>query len=54
LDRFRQVLGSDRLGGVEIGDGAGDFENAVMRAGTQAHAAHGYLKRTLAGVIEFE
>jgi hypothetical protein len=46
------MLGGDRLGGIEIGDGAGDFEDAVVRAGAQSHAADGHLKRALAGVIQ--
>ena len=46
------MLGSDRLGGVEIRDGAGDFEDAAVRAGAQSHAADGHLERSLAGVIQ--
>src|ERR1700731_1574009 len=52
LHCFCQVLGSNRLGVVEIGDGAGDFEDAVMCASAQAHAADGHLERPLTCVIE--
>ena len=52
LHRFCQVLGSDRLGVIEIGDGAGDFEDAVMCASAQAHAADGHLERSLTCVVE--
>jgi len=32
LDRFEEVLGLDHIGIGKIGDGASDFENAVVRA----------------------
>lgn len=49
---FSQVLGGDRVGAVEVGDGTGGFEYPVMRAGTQAHAAHGHFEGSFAGFIE--
>ena len=35
LDGFADVFGSDGVGGGEIGDGAGDLQNAVVGAGAQ-------------------
>jgi len=52
LHGLGDVLGGDALGAGHVGDGAGDFENAVVRPGRQAHAANGHLKRPLAGIIE--
>ena len=30
LDRFQGVVGSDALGAREVGQGAGDFQNAIF------------------------
>jgi hypothetical protein len=35
LDCFADVFGGDGLGGSEVGDGAGDFENAIVGAGAE-------------------
>jgi hypothetical protein len=35
LDGFADVLGGDAVGSGEIGDGAGDFEDAVVGAGAE-------------------
>jgi len=35
LDGFADVFGGDRVGFGEVGDGAGDFEDAVVGAGAQ-------------------
>ena len=52
LNGFGEVLGEDLVAAVEIGDGAGYFEDAVVRPGAQAHAADGHFEGSLAGVIE--
>ena len=52
LDGFGEVLGGDGGGLVEVGDGAGDFEDAVVGAGGEAHAADGHFEGALAGVVE--
>src|ERR1035438_7382189 len=52
LDSFGEVLGGDGGGFVEIGDGAGDFEDAVMGAGGEAHTADGHFEGALAGIVE--
>ena len=41
LHRFSQVFGGDGFGMIQIGDGAGGFQNPVMGAGAQTHAPHG-------------
>jgi hypothetical protein len=35
LDGFADVLGGDRVGEGEVGDGAGNFQDAVVGAGAQ-------------------
>ena len=52
LHGFGDVFGFDAIQAAEVGDGAGDFEDAVVRARRQAHAAHGHLERALAGVVQ--
>jgi hypothetical protein len=52
LDGFGDVFGGDVGGLGEVGDGAGDFEDAVMGAGGEAHAADGQLQGAFAGVVE--
>ena len=42
LHRFGHVLGGDGLGFAQVGDGARQFQNAVVRAGRESHAAHGH------------
>ena len=38
---------------VEVGDGAGHLEDAVIGAGAQSQAAHCFAKKAFPGVIEF-
>jgi hypothetical protein len=52
LDGFGEVLGGDVGGMIEVGDGAGDFEDAVVGAGGEAHAADGHFEGAFAGIIE--
>src|SRR5579885_70092 len=48
LDGLRDVRGGDGFGAIEVGDRAGDLENAVVGAGGEAEAGHGTLKQALA------
>ncbi len=48
MDGFGQVGGVDAVGGGEVGDGAGDFENAVEGAGGEAEALEGGVEQRLA------
>ena len=52
LDGFGEVLGGDGGGMIEVGDGAGDLEDAVVGAGGEAHAADGHFEGAFAGVVE--
>ena len=35
LNRLAYVFGSDGFGGIKVGDGARDFENAIVGAGAE-------------------
>jgi hypothetical protein len=48
LDGFEEVRGFDAVGVGEVGDGAGDFEDAVVGAGGEGELFHGLLEE-LAG-----
>ena len=52
LDGFGEVLGGDGGGFIEVGDGAGNFEDAVVGAGGEAHASDGHFEGALAGIVE--
>ena len=39
--RTQDVVVEDVSAGLEVGDGAGDFEDAVVGSGTHVHALHG-------------
>jgi hypothetical protein len=41
LDSFGYVLGTDRGDGVDIGDGAGNLQDAVVGAGGKSEPANG-------------
>ena len=45
------VVVEDVGAGLEVGDGAGDFEDAVVGAGTHVHAFHGVLQLLQAGGV---
>lgn len=51
LDRFAHVFGRNRVGGGEIGDGAGDFEDAAVGAGAQVQR-HRHADQLLGFVAE--
>ena len=52
LDGFADVLGEDRFGASEIGDGAGDFEDAVVGAGAEVQFRHGHFHHPFRGFFE--
>src|SRR5260370_39815711 len=45
LNGFAEVAGLDAFGGVEVGDGAGDFENAVVGARGKGEAGDGVFEQ---------
>ncbi len=53
LNRFRDVFGLEIHRIFQIGDGAGDFENAVVSAGAQALLRHGAFEQAFAVGGEF-
>ena len=52
LNRLGDVGGSDRLGAREIGDRAGDLEDAHPRAGREGEALGGGLEEAASGGVE--
>src|SRR5690242_14050129 len=48
LDGLAEVLGLEGGGGIEVGDGAGDFEDAVMGTGGEAEAGDGVFEELFA------
>ena len=50
-DGFHDVVVEDVCGAFEVGDGAGDFEDAVVGAGAHVHAFHGVLQLLQAGGV---
>ncbi len=52
MDGFGEVFGGDRVVAGEVGDGAGDAEEAVVSAGREAEFAHGHFEGAFAGGIE--
>src|SRR3954464_15220201 len=52
LYRLGQMLAGDALRGREIGDGAGDFQYAVVRAGRETHTPDRHLKGTFARIVQ--
>src|ERR1700722_13066205 len=53
LDSFGDVFGFDVRGVFDIGDGASDFQDAVVRASTESLLGHGTLEQTLTVGGEF-
>ncbi len=52
LDRLRHVGRSDRLRPGQVGDGAGQFQDPVVRPGRHVQLGHGGLEQALAGVVK--
>src|SRR5688572_21065172 len=42
----------DSLAALEVGDGATDFKNAIVRAGGEAEASHRALEHSFAGRVD--
>ncbi len=51
-NRFGDVAFLEMLGAVQVGDGAGHAEDAVVGAGGEAEAFHGGVEKFLAGFVE--
>ena len=43
-DSFSDVIGGDAVGAFEVGDGAGDFQDAIVGAGAEVVFGHGGLE----------
>jgi hypothetical protein len=43
-DGFADVIGGDAVGAFEVGDGAGDFQDAIVGAGAEVVFGHGVLQ----------
>ena len=52
MDGFADVLRRDAVTGREIGDGARDFENAVVGTGAEVEILHGMAEHFERGVVE--
>lgn len=52
LHRFGDMRRLDLLGAGEIGNGAGQLEDAVVGAGAEMQLAHGCLEQILAGSVK--
>src|SRR6185369_12501843 len=52
LDRFRNVVGHDFLGPDQVGNGARDFQNAVVSASTEVHFGHRHLEQLHRGFVQ--
>ena len=53
MDGFGDVFGFDGGGVFDVGDGAGDFEDAVVGAGAEALLGHGAFEQAFAVGGEF-
>ncbi len=49
---FRQMLGRDVIGVIQVGDGSRHLEDPVVSAGTQTHAPHRRFERSLTGLVQ--
>ena len=45
MDGLEEVVGGDRVGAGEVGDGARDLEDAVVGAGGEVELLHGLLEK---------
>ena len=52
LQRFREVVGLDGVAAVEVGDGAGELEDAVKGAGAELELRHRRLDQRLPRLVE--
>ena len=52
LHRLGDVVGLDVFIAFDVGDGSGDAEDLVVRAGGEAHLGHGLFQNGLAGGVQ--
>jgi hypothetical protein len=52
VDGFEEVVGGDGIMPGEVGEGAGDFEDAVVGAGREVHLVHGVFQEFARGFVE--
>ena len=52
LNCFGEVFGKDVVGGFEVGDGAGELDEAVVGAGGEVHGGNGLLQEHFRGAVE--
>lgn len=52
LDGFGEVFGEDVVSLFEVGDGAGEFDEAVVGAGGEAHRGDSLAQEVFAGLVE--
>jgi hypothetical protein len=52
LDRFRHVLDGKRCVCLQVGDGAGNFQDAVVGAGGKAEFVDGGFEQIVRGVVD--
>jgi hypothetical protein len=52
LDGFTNVIRENRLRVGEIGNGAGDLENTIIRPGAEVQLGHGHLHHAFGGFVE--
>ena len=52
VDGFEEVVGGNTVMPGEVGEGAGDFEDSIMRTGGEVHVVHGIFEQVAAVVVE--
>ena len=52
LNRLRNVVAREVLGAGQVGNGAGDFQDAVVGAGAQVQVGHGELEQFERGLVQ--
>ncbi len=52
LHRFGEVGGGDVVSALEVGDGAGEFDEAIVGAGGETHGRDGLPQKVFAGLVE--
>jgi len=52
LNGFRNMINPDRLFGLQIRNGSGDFQNTVKRPGGQAQLVDGRLQQAAGGIVD--
>ena len=52
LDGLADMVGGDAFAGGEVGDGAGDFEDAVVGAGAEVEVLHGVAEHFEGGIVD--